>query len=155
MNRNLYFNSPFLLGFEHLDRLLERTAKSAGDGYPPYNIEQLGGEKLRITLAVAGFTNDELNVTVEDRQLLIRGKQTESTDKTFLHRGIAARQFQRSFVLAEGIEVTGAELKNGLLAIELTRPKAENVVRTIKITAGDDQSVSGARTLRPAQGVLS
>ena len=155
MNRNAYFNSPFLLGFEHLDRLLERTAKSAGDGYPPYNIEQSGDEKLCITLAVAGFSSGELAITVEDRQLVIRGKQTASTDNTFLHRGIAARQFHRSFVLAEGIEVTGAELKNGLLAIELTRPKAENVVRTIKITSGDDPSVSGATKLRPAQGGLS
>jgi HSP20 family molecular chaperone IbpA len=133
MTRNVYFNSPFLLGFEHLDRLLERTAKAASDGYPPYNIEQSGDERLRITLAVAGFSPAELNVTVEDRQLVIRGKQTESTDKTFLHRGIAARQFQRSFVLAEGIEVTGAELQNGLLIVELAQPKVEPVVRTIEI----------------------
>jgi HSP20 family molecular chaperone IbpA len=133
MNRTVYFNSPFLLGFEHLERLLERTAKSAADGYPPYNIEQPGEENLRITLAVAGFGRDELNVTVEGRQLVIRGKQSESADKQFLHRGIAARQFQRAFVLAEGIEVTGAELENGLLTVELARPKAESVVRTIDI----------------------
>jgi len=133
MNRTVYFNSPFLLGFEHLERLLERTAKSAGDGYPPYNIEQPGEENLRITLAVAGFGRDELNVTVEGRQLVIRGKQSEAADKQFLHRGIAARQFQRAFVLAEGIEVTGAELENGLLTIELARPKSENVIRTIAI----------------------
>src|ERR1700692_1836165 len=106
MNRQSYFNSPFLLGFEHLERLLERTAKSAGEAYPPYNIEQSGDDKLRITLAVAGFGRDELAVTVEDNQLVIRGKQSETADKTFLHRGIAARQFQRAFVLAEGIEVT-------------------------------------------------
>ncbi len=136
MNRTVYFNSPFLLGFEHLERLLERTAKSAGDGYPPYNIEQTGEESLRIALAVAGFTREELNVTVEDRQLVIRGKQTEGTDRNFLHRGIAARQFQRAFVLAEGIEVTGAALENGLLTIELSRPKADTIVRTIDIKAG-------------------
>jgi HSP20 family molecular chaperone IbpA len=135
VNRTVYFNSPFLLGFEHLERLLERTAKSAGDGYPPYNIEQSSDDKLRITLAVAGFAPEELAVTVEGRQLMIRGKQIEANGKTFLHRGIAARQFQRAFVLAEGIEVTGAELQNGLLAIELARPAAESVVRTIEIQA--------------------
>jgi HSP20 family molecular chaperone IbpA len=137
MSRNVYFNSPFLLGFEHLERLLERTAKAAGDGYPPYNIEELSDERLRITLAVAGFGADEMSVTVEENQLVIRGKQTENGDKNFLHRGIAARQFQRAFVLAEGIEVVGAALENGLLAIELVRPKPEPVVRTIEIrTAG-------------------
>jgi len=133
MNRNTTFNSPFLLGFEHLERLLERTAKSAGDAYPPYNIEDAGGERLRITLAVAGFSREELAVTVEDNQLVIRGKQVESKDKNFLHRGIAARQFQRAFVLADGIEVTGAELEHGLLSIELARPKAESRVRNIDI----------------------
>ena len=133
MNRTVYFNSPFLLGFEHLERLLERTSKSAADGYPPYNIEQPGEENLRITLAVAGFGREELNVTVEDRQLVIRGKQSDAADKQFLHRGIAARQFQRAFVLAEGIEVTGAALENGLLTVELARPKAESVIRTIDI----------------------
>ena len=138
MSRNVYFNSPFLLGFEHLDRLLERTAKAAGDGYPPYNIEQSSDDSLRITLAVAGFSSDELNVTVEDRQLVIRGKQNDSGDRTFLHRGIAARQFQRCFVLAEGIEVTGAELRNGLLTVELTRPKAESVVKTVEIRTGEN-----------------
>ena len=133
MNRTVYFNSPFLLGFEHLERLLERTAKSGGDGYPPYNIEQTGDDSLRIALAVAGFGREELNVTVEDRQLVIRGKQSENGDRNFLHRGIAARQFQRAFVLAEGIEVTGATLENGLLTIELKRPKADTIVRTIEI----------------------
>lgn len=133
MNRTVYFNSPFLLGFEHLERLLERTAKSAADGYPPYNIEQPGEEELRITLAVAGFGREELNVTVDGRQLVIRGKQSDAADKQFLHRGIAARQFQRAFVLAEGIEVTGAKLENGLLTVELARPKAESIVRTIDI----------------------
>lgn len=136
MNRTVYFNSPFLLGFEPLERLLERTAKSAGDAYPPYNIEQNGDDKLRITLAVAGFSREELNVTVEDRQLLIRGKQSEANDRNFLHRGIAARQFQRAFVLAEGIEVVGASLENGLLSIELERPKTNTIVRNIEIRTG-------------------
>jgi len=135
MNRTTYFNSPFLLGFEHLERILERTAKAAGDGYPPYNIEELSPETLRITLAVAGFSRDELALTIEENQLVIRGKQSETQDKAFLHRGIAARQFQRAFVLAEGIDVTEAELENGLLSITLTRPKAQNKVRTIEITS--------------------
>jgi HSP20 family molecular chaperone IbpA len=139
MNRTVYFNSPFLLGFERLEQLLERTAKSGGDGYPPYNIEQSGDDKLRITLAVAGFGRDELNVTVEDRQLVIRGKQSESGDRNFLHRGIAARQFQRAFVLAEGMEVTGASLENGLLSIDLERPKSATIVRTIEIEVGNPE----------------
>ena len=147
MSRNVYFNSPFLLGFEPLERLLERTAKAAGDGYPPYNIEEAGDDRLRITLAVAGFSREELQVTLEEKQLVIRGKQSESTDKNFLHRGIAARQFQRAFVLAEGIEVTGAELANGLLTIDLARPKRESVIRTIAIKSGPDQ-VSGAADRR-------
>ncbi len=139
MNRTVFFNSPFLLGFEHLEQLLERTAKSAGDGYPPYNIEQSDTDKLRITLAVAGFSCEELNVTVEDRQLVIRGKQTDGGDRNFLHRGIAARQFQRAFVLAEGIEVTGATLENGLLTVDLARPKPNTIVRTIDIKAGRNE----------------
>ena len=133
MNRNTAFNNPFLLGFEHLEQLLERTAKSAGDAYPPYNIEDAGGNRLRIVLAVAGFSRDDLSITVEDNQLVVRGKQNESGDRTFLHRGIAARQFQRVFVLAEGMEVTGAELQNGLLAIDLARPRPDKAIRTIEI----------------------
>lgn len=133
MTSNAVFNSPFLLGFEHLERLLERTAKSAGDSYPPYNIEQAGPDRLRITVAVAGFSSDELGVTVEDKQLVIRGKQSDAGGREFLHRGIAARQFQRAFVLADGIEVTGAELENGLLSVELVRPRADSVVKTIAI----------------------
>lgn len=136
MNRNGTFNSPFLLGFDHLERVLDRMSKSTSDGYPPYNIEETGPDRLRIVLAVAGFTMEELAVTVEDKQLVIRGKQTESTGKTFVYRGIAARQFQRAFVLADGIEVTGAELKNGLLSIELARPKAESATRRIDIING-------------------
>jgi HSP20 family molecular chaperone IbpA len=131
--RNGTFNSPFLLGFEHLEKLLERTAKSAGDGYPPYNIEESAEDRLRITLAVAGFEADELSVTIEDNQLVIRGRQAEATDRTYLHKGIATRQFQRAFVLAEGIEVAGAELRNGLLLIELARPRADLEVRKIEI----------------------
>ncbi|HEX3653153.1 MAG TPA: Hsp20 family protein [Rhizomicrobium sp.] len=142
MTRTTLFNSPFLLGFDHLERLLERTAKSANDGYPPYNIEETGADRLRITLAVAGFSRDELDVTVEDNQLVIRGKQTELADKTFLHRGIAARQFQRAFVLADGIEVAGAELANGLLSIELARPRPESVTRRIDIRSGNNQGQS-------------
>jgi len=151
MNRAVYFNSPFLLGFEHLERLLERTAKSAGDGYPPYNIEQPAEDVLRITLAVAGFAKEELNVTVEGRQLVIRGKQGEANGKTFLHRGIAARQFQRAFVLAEGIEVSGAELEHGLLTIELARPRADSVIRTIEIGA----SKGSAKPNGKGEGELS
>jgi HSP20 family molecular chaperone IbpA len=151
MSKSAYFNSPFLLGFEHLDRLLERTAKAAGDGYPPYNIEQSGDESLRITLAVAGFSPEELNVTVEDRQLVIKGRQNEQADRTFLHRGIAARQFQRSFVLAEGIEVTGAELRNGLLTVELTRPRAEPVVKTVEIRTSDNNPASVAAMRRSGE----
>jgi HSP20 family molecular chaperone IbpA len=139
MNRTVYFNSPFLLGFDHLETLLERAAKSAADSYPPYNIEQTGADALRITLAVAGFTEDELSVTVEDRQLVIRGRQSDSEDKTYLHRGIAARQFQRAFVLAEGIEIAGASLANGLLTVDLMRPEAQSVVRTIAIKAEGDE----------------
>lgn len=135
MNRTVVFNSPFLLGFERLEQLLERTAKS-GDGYPPYNIEEAGDDRLRITLAVAGFSKEELQVTVEDRQLIIRGKQTDGENRNFLHRGIAARQFQRAFVLAEGIEVTTAALENGLLSIDLERPKSNTIIRTIEIQAG-------------------
>ena len=134
MNR-MQFNSPFLLGFDHIERLLERTAKS--DGYPPYNIEENGDGRLKIALAVAGFSVNDLSVTVEDQQLVIRGRQTEPEDKTFLHRGIASRQFQRSFVLAEGIQVVGAELKHGLLSIELERPRQESTVRTVPIRSGE------------------
>ena len=136
MNRTVLFNSPFLLGFERLEQILERTAKSGVDGYPPYNIEESGEDRIRITLAVAGFTREELNVTVEDRQLIIRGKQCDGGDRSFLHRGIAARQFQRAFVLAEGIDVTGACLENGLLSVDLERPKSNTIVRTIPIEAG-------------------
>jgi HSP20 family molecular chaperone IbpA len=143
MTRSSYFNSPFLLGFEPLERLLERTAKIAGDGYPPYNIEELSGEGtdgrtggIAITLAVAGFAGNEISVTVEDRQLVIKGRQNEAGDKTFLHRGIAARQFLRAFVLADGIEVKSAALENGLLRIILARPENQPSVRVVEIKTG-------------------
>ena len=136
MNRHTTFGSPYLLGFEHLERLLERTARSAGDSYPPYNIEALSDGGIRITLAVAGFSKDELSITEEDRQLVVRGKQVEPDGKTFLHRGIAARQFLRSFVLADGIEVTAAALENGLLKIDLTRPEVKPSVRVVDIKNG-------------------
>ena len=128
------FTSPMFLGFDHLEQVLERAAKSSSDGYPPYNIEQTGPSGLRITLAVAGFTMNDLQITQEDNQLVIRGRQTEDgADRVYLHRGIAARQFQRAFVLAEGIEVKGAWLDNGLLHIDLARPQPEVRVRTIQI----------------------
>ena len=125
---------PFLLGFEQLERLVERTAKSGNDGYPPYNIEQTSELSYRITLALAGFSDDDLAITVEDRQLVIRGRQRDDgEDRVFLHRGIAARQFQRSFVLADGVEVSGAALENGLLHVDLKRAAPETVVQTIQI----------------------
>ena len=128
------FASPLFLGFDHLEQILERAAKTSSDGYPPYNIEQTAPNGLRITLAVAGFTMDDLQITQEDNQLVIRGRQTDdSQGRVFLHRGIAARQFQRAFVLAEGIEVKGAWLDNGLLHIDLVRPQPESRVKTIQI----------------------
>ncbi|MGB8274795.1 MAG: Hsp20 family protein [Alphaproteobacteria bacterium] len=133
MTRVSLFNSPLLLGFDHFERALDRISKVSSDGYPPYNIERVGEDALRITLAVAGFTPDDLNVTVEDNQLVISGKRADEDEREFLYRGIAARQFQRSFVLAEGIKVAGAALDNGLLSIELHRPTAESKSRTIEI----------------------
>ncbi len=129
------FTSPMFLGFDHLEQMLERASKTSADGYPPYNIEQTGPAGLRITLAVAGFTMDDLQITQEDNQLVIRGRQAEEpSGKVYLHRGIAARQFQRAFVLAESIEVTGAWLDNGLLHIDLARPQPEVRVKTIAIS---------------------
>ncbi len=136
MSRFAGFNSPFLLGFDHFERLLDRAAKSSAEGYPPYNIEQTGEHGIRITLAVAGFSMDDLAVTLEDNQLVIRGRQgADDEQRIFLHRGIAARQFQRSFVLAEGIEILGAALESGLLHIDLLRRVPEPQVQTIKINA--------------------
>jgi HSP20 family molecular chaperone IbpA len=130
-------SSPFLLGFDEIERALDRVAKAA-DGYPPYNIERMAREngqpeRLRITLAVAGFAREELDVTIEESQLVIRGRQNDEQTRQYLHRGIAARQFQRTFVLADGMEVLGADLKNGLLSIDLARPEPERVVKTIAI----------------------
>ena len=129
------FTSPMFLGFDHLEQMLERASKTSSDGYPPYNIEQTGPSGLRITLAVAGFTMSDLQITQEDNQLVIRGRQNDDTGgRVFIHRGIAARQFQRAFVLAEGIEVKGAWLDNGLLHIDLARPLPAAKVRTIHIS---------------------
>ncbi len=133
MTRVSVLNSPFLLGFEHVERTLDRIAKSANEGYPPYNIEQTGESSLRITLAVAGFRREDLSIQVENNQLVIRGRQQDDPNRIFLHRGIAARQFQRTFVLVDGIEVTGAEIDNGLLNVDLHRPMPEITVRTVEI----------------------
>ncbi len=128
---------PFLLGFDQLERLVERTAKTGNDGYPPYNIEQTSEHSYRITLAVAGFSEDDLSITVEDSQLVVRGRQAEDTgERVFLHRGIAARQFQRTFVLAEGVDVGGASTENGLLHVDLNRAVPEKVIQTIQINKG-------------------
>ena len=139
MTRLSLFNSPLLLGFEEFERAVDRISKTA-DGYPPYNVEQLAEHRLRITLAVAGFAEEDLAVQIEDNQLVIRGKQQDDAQRSYLHRGIAARQFQRSFVLAEGIEVTAALLEMGLLHIDLERPLVQPQVRKIKIDSKESQS---------------
>ena len=139
MTRNTAFPSPFFVGFDEIERLLERTAKTAPDGYPPYNVEKQPpsgeevAERLRITLAVAGFSADELELTLEDNELVIEGRQSDDTTREFLHRGIAARQFRRIFVLADGMNVVSASLDNGLLAIDLERPEPQRMVRKIEI----------------------
>lgn len=152
MTRVTFASHPHLLGFEQLDRLVERTAKAGNEGYPPYNIEQRSDASYRITLALAGFGEDDLSITLENNQLVIRGRQADDAEgRVFLHRGIAARQFHRSFVLADGVEVTGAHLENGLLHVDLSRDEPETIVRTIPIRsrrtngggaggAGGDQS---------------
>lgn len=145
MSRIAGFSSPLLLGFDELERVLARATKSANDGYPPYNIERLQtqpgekGDLLRITLAVAGFREDELDISIEENQLTISGKQIDDQERVFLHRGIAARQFQRAFVLAEGIEVSGANLENGLLEIDLIRIQPERIIRKISIKSGAER----------------
>ena len=141
MVRVTALSSPFLLGFDGIERALDKVSKTA-EGYPPYNIERIAAssgdpEKLRITLAVAGFQKDEIEVTVEENQLMIRGRQQEDKTREFLHRGIAARQFQRSFLLAEGMQVLSADLAQGLLSIDLVRPQPERIVKTIRISARD------------------
>lgn len=134
MSRMPLFASPLLLGFEDIERAFDRISKSGTEGYPPYNVEQHSEHHLRITLAVAGFAADDLSVQLEGNQLVIRGKQAEADERLFLHRGIATRQFQRSFLLAEGIEVTGASLEHGLLRVDLDRPLEDSQVRKIEIT---------------------
>lgn len=146
MTRMAPFSSPLLLGFEAMEKTLERVAKGA-EGYPPYNIERIhsddasgrqkGAEKLRITLAVAGFSEDELDVTTEENQLYIRGKQIDSQERDFLYRGIAARQFQRVFILADGMQIGGAELKNGMLSVDLIRPEPERMIKKINISVSN------------------
>jgi HSP20 family molecular chaperone IbpA len=150
MSRLSLFSSPLLLGFDQFERALDRVSKATADGYPPYNVEQIGENALRLTLAVAGFGPEELSVQIEDNQLVVRGKQTDEIDRVYLHRGIAARQFQRSFVLADGIEVVGAALDNGLLNIDLRRRAAEGMVRAVEIKTpagtGSKKPVGGERS---------
>ncbi len=148
MTRMPMFNSPLLLGFDQLERTLDRLAKNA-EGYPPYNIERIGENGLRITLAVAGFTTEDLAIELVENQLTVRGRQADDPDRVYLHRGIAARQFQRAFMLADGIEITGARLTNGLLAIELVRPVQEPRIRRIKIDAGE-----GGEDASPADNTI-
>ena len=150
MARLSLFNSPLLLGFDHFERALDRVSKVSSDGYPPYNIEQVDENSLRITLAVAGFAMAELKLTLEDNQLVVRGKQTDDKERIYLHRGIAARQFQRSFVLAEGIQVAGAWLDNGLLHVDLLRPTPENRMRTVEIRKGSTAGANGAAAINVA-----
>ncbi len=143
MSRISGLSSPFMLGFDEIERVLDRVSKAATDGYPPYNIERIRRTEqtpdvIRITLAVAGFSQDELDITLEENQLVIRGRQADDEEREYLHRGIAARQFQRSFVLAEGIEIGEAELKNGLLSINLIRPEPERIVRKIDISSSSE-----------------
>jgi len=145
MSRMSLFNSPLLLGFDHFERALDRVQKAQADGYPPYNIEQTSPNGLRITLAVAGFSMADLSVQIEDNQLVVRGRQADDDQRVYLHRGIAARQFLRTFVLAEGIQVEGAELDNGLLHIDLVRPTPETKVRTVEIRG--TAKPNGARTI--------
>jgi HSP20 family molecular chaperone IbpA len=140
MSRQSPFGHPFLVGFDEIEQALDRVAKTGADGYPPYNVERLprtddAPERLRITLAVAGFGQDQLEVTLEENQLVVRGRQRDDKTRDYIHRGIAARQFQRTFLLAEGMEVLGADLSDGLLSIELARPEPERIVRRIDIAA--------------------
>jgi len=148
MTKVTFASHPYLLGFEQLDRLVERTAKAGNDGYPPYNIEQRGEASYRITLALAGFGEDDISITLENNQLVVRGRQAEDAEeRVFLHRGIAARQFQRSFVLADGVEVSGAQLEHGLLHIDLARDEPETIVRSIPINGHpSDARLNGKKT---------
>jgi HSP20 family molecular chaperone IbpA len=151
MSRLSLFNSPLVLGFDHFERVIDRVSRASGDGYPPYNVEQTGPQALRITLAVAGFKRDELTATIEDNELGVRGKQVDEEGRVYLHRGIAARQFQRRFVLADGIEITAATLGDGLLHIDLVRPVVEPRTRTIDIHDGES---GGGPTAEAANGSI-
>lgn len=153
MSHTTVFASPYLIGFDRLEESLDRLTRGAADGYPPYNIEDMGGDRLAVTLAVAGFAQDELEITVEGDRLLVLGRRAAGADAPgqFLHRGIATRAFQRAFLLADGIEVIGARLADGLLTIDLARPATIETSRSIPISAGDEP-VSGARpTARKAR----
>ncbi len=137
MNRISLFNSPLLLGFDNFERVFERIAKNPSEGYPPYNIEQIGENGLRISIAVAGFSKEDISVTVEDNQLIIRGKcSQDESEKIYLHRGIATRQFQRTFILADGVEVKEAEFNSGLLHIDLEKPTIKTRVKNVEIREG-------------------
>lgn len=151
MSRVSLFNSPLLLGFDHFERALDRVQKAQADGYPPYNIEQTSDSGLRITLAVAGFSMDDLSVQVEDNQLVVRGRQADDDSRIYLHRGIAARQFLRTFVLAEGIRVEGAELDNGLLHIDLVRPLPETKVHTVEIRGANGKPTAKTIDMTPGK----
>ena len=153
MTRLSPFNSPLLLGFDHLEQILERVSKNSGDGYPPYNVLQAGDDSLRISLAVAGFTEEELSVTVEQNQLHIHGRQQDDPEAVYLHRGIAARRFHRTFLLAESIEVAGATLDNGLLNIDLVRPHPAQPLRTVKIQRNAAKSGPKAQLYEPASSL--
>lgn len=146
MSRVSLLNSPLLLGFDEFERTLERIAKAPTEGYPPYNIERTGDDTLRITLAVAGFEIEDLDIQLEDSQLIVRGRQRpDGAERVFLHRGIATRQFQRAFVLADGVQVTGAELDNGLLHVDLRLPRPQRDARTIEIRKGSGRT--GGQTI--------
>ena len=148
MTRLPIFDSPLLLGFDHFERVFDRASKTSSDGYPPYNIEQIDDEHIRITLAVAGFSMDNLEVSVEDNQLVIRGRQDDEGDsRMYLHRGIAGRQFQRSFVMAEGIDVISAKLQDGLLHLDLRRPIPEPQVKKIKIQGSEKEAKRSGKTI--------
>jgi HSP20 family molecular chaperone IbpA len=148
MSRLSLSTSPLLLGFDHVDRMVERIVKQSGESYPPFNIEQIGETGFRIALAVAGFAPEDLSVQVETNQLVIRGRQADQPDRVYLHRGLAARQFRRAFVLADGLEVVAATLDKGILAIDLRRPTATTEVRTIAIQTTDDVPASGKAAAR-------
>jgi len=152
MTRLSPFDSPLLLGFDHLEQILERVSKNSNDGYPPYNILQVGNDHLRISIAVAGFTEDELSVTVEQNQLHIRGHQQDDADAIYLHRGIAARRFHRTFLLSESINVDSASLDNGLLNINLIQPQPAQTVRNIDIKRGAQKRTQKSNLFEASKG---